>query len=67
MKELKQPLLPGHFPYLFMTMDTPLMFETGLTYVYPDFRSFSGRDLLEMTEGRRNELLGNILKTTLID
>lgn len=66
-KELKKPLLPGHFPYLFMACDTNLMFETGLTHVFPNFRSFTGKDLHSMSENLWNEILENILWTTLID
>jgi len=50
-----------------MAMDTPQMFEDGLYHVCPDFRVFFGWELLAMSEGHRNEILGNILKTSLID
>lgn len=49
-KELKKPFLPGHFPYLFLAMDTPEMFEAALSHIYPDFRNFWGKSLEAMNE-----------------
>ena len=48
-REFKLPLQPGHFPYLFVMMDTPEMFEQGLAMMLPQFARFWGEEVAKMS------------------
>jgi hypothetical protein len=66
-KMIEKPFKPHVFPFLFVPMDSPQMYEDCLRMVNPNFFSFWSQDLLSYPKLAREKVLDTIILSTVGD